>query len=303
MLAGVRTEQPHTAAATDSRQQQEHELQAHVQDAIEHTRQGSLTSAQQKQAQSSNQALQSNTNQVFSSQSLRSAAQPASLSQHLETQQLQALLAHSPNLQQQQLLRQPSPQEGHMQQPHTSWPKFERPLKLLTQPHQPQQLGQQQQGIGQQGAGEQGILGPQGFRQQATGRWAGQQGIGQRPTVADESQHVSCSMSGIPIGTDVPSRSVSAELHAIQRQLLSQQSQKMGAEGIMQVIYHPFHLTNAKSHSCTLCMCQGWASIRDQAPQLASADSHLCLRSGSTLLDQWQTSLLFSVLWLGVQRT
>lgn len=118
-----------------------------------------------------------------------------------------------------------------MQQPPTSWPKFEQPMKLLTQPQRHQQLGKQQQGIEQQGLGQQGILGQQGFRQQATG----QQSFGQRSAPADGSPLLSGSMSGMPTASDVPSQSVSAELHAIQRQLLSQQQQKMSAEGLLQV--------------------------------------------------------------------
>ena len=265
LLAGVRTEQPQNAAASDVRQQPEQDIQGRVQDAVEQQLQGSLPSAQQKQLRPGNQALQSDAEQLFASKSLRSPAQPASLSQHLEMQQLQALHAHSPN--QQQLLRQLSPQEGHMQQPRTSWPKFERPMKLPTQLQQPQQPGKQQQGIEQQGTGQQGIPGQQSFRQQATG----QQGFGQRPAVANGSPNLSGSMPGMPIDSDVPSRSVSAELHVIQRQLLSQQQQKTGAESIMQVVYHLFRLTAVCSRQVSFPYPEHVPRLSKQMPSSTAA--------------------------------
>lgn len=236
LLAGVCTQQPQNAAATDSRQQPEHDLQGRVPDTVAQQHQGPSSSAQQKQLRPGNQALQSNADQLLPLDSPRSPAQPASLSQHLEMQRMHALHVPPPDLQQQQLVSQPSPPESHKQQPHTSWPKFE------------QQLRKQAQGIKQQGTGQQGNLGQQGFRQKATG----QQGFGQCPTAADGLPLLSRSMSGLPTDSDVPSRSVSAELHAIQRQLLSQQLQKRGAEGIPRVVYHLSHLTNAKSRFCTL---------------------------------------------------
>ena len=259
LLAGIRTEQPQHAAATDSRQQPEHDLQGRVQDTVAQQHQGSSSSAQQKKLSPSNQVLQSNADQLFSSEPLRSPAQPASLSQHLEMQRLQALHAHPPNLQQHQLLSQSSPPESHIHQPHTSWPKYE------------QQLRKQPQGTEQQGTGQQGVLGKQGFRQQATG----QQGFGQRPATADGPPLLSGSMSGVLTDSDVPSRSVSAELHAIQQHLLFQQQQKMSAEGVLQVVYHLSHLSNANLDFCTLSICQGWGSMCSQALQLALAETHM----------------------------
>ena len=120
-----------------------------------------------------------------------------------------------------------------------------------------QGIGQQgigQQGIGQQGIGQQGIQqgsGEQGIGQQGIQQGSGEQGIGQqgyrqqgtrqqdnaqRLGAADGLPLSSGSMLGMPLDMDRPARSVSAEMHAIQRQLLSQRQQK-GVEGILQVIF------------------------------------------------------------------
>lgn len=101
-----------------------------------------------------------------------------------------------------------------------------------------QGVGQQgiQQGSGQQGSGQQGS-GERGLRQQGVGQQGtGQQGNAQRPGAADGLPFASGSTVGMPLDMDRPARSVSAEMHAIQRQLLSQRQQKAGVEGILQVI-------------------------------------------------------------------
>lgn len=102
----------------------------------------------------------------------------------------------------QQLLSQlPQPlQQGHLAQFRPAWPKFERPMKL------PSQLQEPQSGLGHFG-----------------------QGMGRRPASADGTFQPPGAAAAV--SQDMSSRSVSAELHAIQQQLL----QKMKGARNLQV--------------------------------------------------------------------
>lgn len=241
-----------------------------------------MLSAQQKQHRPGSQTLQSNTEQFLLSKPAGSTPQPASLSQHLDMQRLHALHTHPPDLQQQQAHRllsqsQPSLQQGQRQQLQSPWPSFERTLSNSKQTQQPPHQGKQgigQQGIGQQGTGQQGGqqgigqqvsqqghgeqghgeqgLGQQGFRQQGTR----QQDNAQRPGAADGLPLSSGRTVGMPTDMDRPARSVSAELHAIQRQLLSQRQQRASVEGILQVIFHVSDLTCGQvTFLYSVCAC------------------------------------------------
>lgn len=260
-LAGGHTALAGNDAPTDPRQQQGHLPPGPGQGAADVQHQEASPPAQQKQTRAGHQAPQNEAGQhVVLGPALTAVqeAAPASSSQSIRLQGLHAAQGQAqfsyfhqqpPEQPQQQLLQQ---QQGQLQQPLTSWGSFERSQQFSMQLQQSQHLQSSgQEGNGQQGVGQQGV-GPQGTVQQGIGpqQGSGQPGIGQQgsgqqgPATGDEVSHMSGRVSAVP--QETASRSVGAELHAIQQKLLSQQ-QRNKAEGFAQVICclsHAFHDPN-----------------------------------------------------------
>lgn len=164
-----------------------------------------------KQNREHNQAAQNSSHQqrplpADAANETNQARKP--LLQHPEPQQLQPPQGQASLQQAPQLLSQlpgSNPQEGQMQQPQASWPRFQRPLK------QPSQLQKPQQPVPQSGLG-----------------------AAQRPALAEESAPPSGAAGAAVESQGLAPRSVSLGLRALQQQLLSRRSGD-GGSGSLQV--------------------------------------------------------------------